>query len=72
MKKINYFQAIGPLLPLEKDIELCAYSLWEEAGKPHGISNHFWYKAENLLQDMANRNFESYLKYLYKLRGNKL
>ena len=36
--------------------DLCrdiAYSLWEEAGQPDGLSDHFWFEAEKILCEMG-------------------
>jgi len=32
-----------------EELQLLAYHLWEEAGRPIGKSNEYWYRAEELL-----------------------
>lgn len=32
-----------------EELQLLAYRLWEEAGRPIGKSNEYWYRAEELL-----------------------
>src|SRR5690242_12916589 len=34
----------------EEDIRARAYKLWEEAGKPEGRTDEFWYEAERQLK----------------------
>lgn len=34
----------------EDDIRARAYKLWEEAGKPEGRMDEFWYEAERQLK----------------------
>jgi hypothetical protein len=33
-----------------------AYRLWEEAGKPHGRKDEFWYEAERQIQEERVRH----------------
>ena len=37
--------------PAEKQIVLCAYELWEQAGKPEGRDQEFYHLAEQELRD---------------------
>ena len=41
----------GPSLPLHKDIERCAYLLWQEAGEPEGRDLEFYLQAEQQLRE---------------------
>lgn len=34
----------------EDDVQALAYRLWEEAGRPAGMSQEHWYRAERLLR----------------------
>lgn len=31
-----------------------AYELWEEAGRPHGYADFFWYEAEHQIEEEDN------------------
>jgi hypothetical protein len=35
----------------DDDVRARAFQLWEQAGKPAGKMDEFWYKAERELQD---------------------
>jgi len=39
-----------PAMNREDDIQVLAYRLWEEAGRPTGSSQEHWYRAEQLLR----------------------
>jgi len=35
--------------PTEQEIRTLAYQMWEEAGRPEGLDQSFWYEAEQSL-----------------------
>jgi hypothetical protein len=39
--------------PAEKDIQHAAYFLWEEAGRPEGRDQEFWFAARERLRHTA-------------------
>lgn len=43
-----------PAVP-QKKIEVRAYELWEEAGRPHGRSDDFWFQATTELAALSKR-----------------
>lgn len=44
---------IHPPEPAEKDIQHAAYFLWEEAGRPKGRDQEFWFAARERLRHTA-------------------
>ncbi len=44
---------IHPPEPAEKDIQHAAYFLWEEAGRPEGRDQEFWFAARERLRHTA-------------------
>jgi len=42
--------AIRPPEPVEKEIQHIAYGLWEEAGRPPGRDQEFWFTARERLR----------------------
>jgi hypothetical protein len=42
--------------PCKEDVEARAYQLWEQAGRPEGRENEFWYLA---LQQLRNEDKSS-------------
>jgi hypothetical protein len=44
---------VHPPEPAEKDIQHAAYFLWEEAGRPEGRDQEFWFAARERLRHTA-------------------
>jgi len=42
----------------ENDIRCIAYQLWEEAGCPDGMSDHFWFEAEEHARRILGPNWD--------------
>ena len=41
------------------EIRACAYKLWEEAGKPDGQMDEFWFQAEQQLKEERTRELKT-------------
>jgi len=50
---ISRIHPLHPLEPAEKDIQRAAYFLWEEAGRPEGRDQEFWFAARERLRHTA-------------------